>query len=70
MTFLVEVSKDGLQISLSDGSVWNIINTSDISKTRSWVRKQSIQVKKNMVGDLVLTNIDTVGPDKIVARQI
>jgi len=57
MTFLVEVSKDSLQTSLSDGSVWNIINTADISKTRSWVRKQRIQIKEYRVGDLVLTNI-------------
>jgi len=70
LTTIVEVRTDGLQLSLADGSVWSIVNTADAALTKLWVPKQRIQVKENRVGDQVLTNLDTVGPDKVVAKPI
>jgi hypothetical protein len=61
-TTIMEVSKDGLKISLMDGSVWQPVHVGDLNKTIRWYRTQRIKILKNNKGKYELTNLDTATP--------
>jgi len=68
-TTILEISGDGLEISLMDGSTWSLRNLGDCTKTVCWYATQRIKIKDNDDGTCTLTNLDTAAPDKIKAAR-
>lgn len=65
---ILEVNNNGLEISLMDGSRWQI-DAGDISKTVCWYPTQRIKIEKKHDGNYVLVNLDTATPDKVRASR-
>lgn len=70
-TSILEVNEDGLEVSLIDGSNWQI-NPGDISKTICWYATQRIKIEENVneAYSHTLINLDTAAPDKAKASRI
>lgn len=69
-TTILEISEDGLEISLMDGSVWQPTNAGDVTKTLIWYPTQRIKIEKNNKEEYTMTNLDTATPDKIKVSRI
>jgi len=69
-TNIMEVSADGLKISLMDGSLWQPVHVEDLIKTIRWYRTQQIKISVNNEGKYELINLDTTTPDKIEVSRI
>jgi len=67
-TSVLEVNKDGLEVSLMDGSNWSI-NPGDSTKTICWYATQRIKIEKSG-GATYLVNLDTAAPDKAKASRL
>jgi hypothetical protein len=63
-TTILEVSNDGLELTLMDGSHWSI-DPGDVSKTSCWYPTQRIMIERHS-----LINLDTAGPDKVRAKRL
>jgi hypothetical protein len=63
-TTILEVSDDGLEISLTDGSKWRV-NPGDVSITSCWYPTQRIRIERH-----ILINLNTSGPDKVRATRL
>ena len=70
-TSVLEVKNDGLEVILVDGSRWSI-DPGDSTKTILWYATQRIVVNQSSddIYPYVLTNVDTVAPDKAKASRI
>lgn len=69
-TSVMKIHKDGLEISLMDGSKWRIVHIGDITKTILWYPTQCIKIEESVDNIYILTNLDTAAPDEIEASRI
>ena len=65
-----KISKDGLQISLMNGSLWRLANIGDITKSALWYPTQRIKIEENGEGEYSLINLDTSEPDEIRVSRV
>lgn len=68
-TSVMKIYKDGIEVSLMDGSKWMLKNMGDISKTSCWYPSQRIEIEEDN-NNYSLTNLDTFTPDKIEVSKI
>lgn len=69
-TNILKILKDGLKISLMDGSKWKLVNFGDMTKTIIWYPPQRIQIEKNNNGQFFLINLDTYLNEKVEVSRI
>lgn len=69
-TNVKKISRDGLEISLMDGSKWRLIYTGDMTKTILWYPTQRIRIEEVEKNEYVLINLDTAAPDEIRVSRI
>lgn len=69
-TNVKKIHREGLEISLMNGSKWRIINVGDITKTILWYPAQRIKIEETDDGEYTLTNLDTSAPDEINVSRI
>lgn len=69
-TSVMKIHKDGLEISLMNGSKWRIVHIGDMTKTIIWYPTQRIKIEESEDNKYILTNLDTAAPDKIEASRI
>lgn len=62
-TTVKKIHQDGLEISLMNGSKWEITNIGDMTKTILWYPSQRIKISENEKGIFTLSNLDTSTPD-------
>lgn len=69
--FILKVAKNGLTITLNDGSRWEI-SAGDSTKTICWYETMHIQITEEEDDTLYpfrLTNLNTSTPDVVKARK-
>lgn len=69
-TSVMKIYKDGLEISLMDGSKWRIAHVGDMTKTILWYPTQRIKIEELENNKYILTNLDTAAPDEIETSRI
>ena len=67
-TSITNVTEDGLEVSLDNGSVWTI-NTGDSTKSACWYPTQRIETEKHKEFTYLI-NLDTAGPDRVRASRL
>ncbi len=65
---LLKVSKDGLYITLMDGSRWRLLNGGDKRKTLLWYSLQRIFIEAD--NEYTLTNLETYAPDRVRVLRV
>lgn len=66
-TNVKKIHKDGIEVSLMDGSKWMLKNMGDISKTICWYPSQRIEIDEE---NATLINLDTFATDNIEVLRI
>jgi len=66
---ILKINANKLKITLTDGSVWLLVNAGDISKIAIWYPTQRIEVEEDD-GKYNLCNLDTYEKEKIQASRI
>ncbi len=67
-TNILDIHEDGLEISLMDGSRWQVLG--DVSKTAIWYSPQRIEIEQNDNGEVFLINHETYAHDKVKVSRI
>jgi len=69
-TNVMKVHKDGVEVSLMNGSKWRVVHIGDITRTIIWYPTQRIIIEELEDNKYLMTNLDTAAPDKIEVSRI
>ena len=63
-TTVKKIHKDGIEISLMNGSKWRLKNIGDLTKTVLWYPTQRIEVNEYENDIFTLSNLNSSTPDE------